>query len=214
LWLKDADPTELKKIPKIIERIEKVKIWRQNSERKNTIELAKTPALFAEVRQPESSYIAFPTVSSENREYIPIAYLDKYTIASNQVYVIAGATIFDFGILESIMHMTWVRYVCGRLKSDYRYSSKLVYNNFPWPEKVNNEQKKKVEECAQKVLDVRLQFPHSSLADLYDPNTTPPELVKAHADLDRAVDACYGRKFSNKEERIEFLFSLYKKITK
>ena len=110
--------------------------------------------------------------------------------------------------------MTWVRYTCGRLKSDYRYSKDIVYNNFPWPEKVSNEQKKKVETCAQEVLDARLKFPHSSLADLYDPNTMPEELVKAHTDLDRGVDACYGRKFENKEDRIEFLFELYKRYTK
>ena len=109
--------------------------------------------------------------------------------------------------------MTWVRYVCGRLKGDYRYSNTLVYNNFPWPEKISDEQKKKVETCAQKVLDVRLQFPDSSLADLYDPNTMPPDLVEAHNNLDRAVDTCYGKKFQNKEERIEFLFELYKKYT-
>ncbi|MFA5933725.1 MAG: DNA methyltransferase [Candidatus Paceibacterota bacterium] len=214
LWLKGADPTELKKIPKIIERIEKVKIWRQNSERKNTVELARTPTLFAEIRQPETSYIAFPTVSSENRDYIPIAYLDKNIIASNQVYVIPNATLFDFGILESVMHMTWVFYVCGKLESRFRYSSKLVYNNFPWPERISDEQNKKVEVCAQGVLDARLKFTHSSLADLYDPNTMPPELVKAHENLDIAVDACYGKKFKNKEERIEFLFELYKRYTK
>lgn len=107
--------------------------------------------------------------------------------------------------------MAWVSYVCGRLESRYRYSNNLVYNNFPWPEKVLEEQKKKVEDCAQKVLDVRLQFSNSSLADLYDPNTMPSELVKAHTDLDRAIDVCYGRKFKDKEERIEFLFELYKK---
>lgn len=213
LWLLDANPSELREISPIIERIEKVKTWRLASERKNTFELAKTPTLFAEIRQPETSYIAFPTVSSENREYIPIAYLDKNTIASNQIYIIPGGSFFDFGILESSMHMTWISHVCGRLESRFRYSSKLVYNNFPWPENISDENKIKVGEYAQKVLDLRAQFPESSLADLYDQNTMPPELVKAHSDLDKAVDACYGRKFIDKEARIEFLFELYKKYT-
>lgn len=111
------------------------------------------------------------------------------------------------------MHMDWMRYTAGRLKNDYSYTNTVTYNNFPWPENITDEQKNKVEECAQGVLDARLLFPKSSLADLYDPNTMPPELVKAHNDLDKAVDACYGRKFASKEERIEFLFELYKKYT-
>ena len=110
--------------------------------------------------------------------------------------------------------MTWVNFVCGRLGNGYRYFNTLVYNNFPWPEKISDEHKKQVEECAQKILDVRLQFPNSSLADLYNPNTMPPELVKAHIDLDKAVDTCYSKKFTDKEERIEFLFDLYKKYVK
>ncbi len=128
--------------------------------------------------------------------------------------VIPNADYYHFGILESVMHMTWVRYVCGRLKGDYRYSNNIVYNNFPWPENVSEEKKKKVKECAEYLLTIRTTFPHSSLADLYDPNTMPPELVEAHNNLDRAVDVCYGRKFKDKEERIKFLFELYKKYTK
>ncbi|KKP59912.1 MAG: hypothetical protein UR64_C0024G0004 [Candidatus Nomurabacteria bacterium GW2011_GWE1_35_16] len=213
LWLKDIEPNILRTLPKVLERVENVKKLRSESTREETKELAKTPSLFGEIRQSESDYILIPRVSSDNRDYIPISFFDKEKIAGDTCLIIPNAELYHFGILESEIHMTWVRFVCGRLKDDYRYSNNLVYNNFPWPENVTEEQKKKVEECAQKVLDVRLEFPNSSLADLYDPNTMPPELVKAHTDLDRAVDSCYGRKFVNKEERIEFLFELYKKYT-
>ena len=214
LWLKDIEPNVLKTLPKVLERVENVKRLRTESTRKETRELANYSTLFAEIRQPESNYIAIPRVSSENRIYIPMSFFDKEKIIGDTCLAVPNATLYDFGILQSLMHMTWVSYVCGRLESRYRYSNTLVYNNFPWPEKIDNEHKKKVEECAQKILDVRLQFPNNSLADLYDPNSMPPELVKAHADLDRTVDHCYGRRFENKEERIEFLFGLYKKYTK
>jgi hypothetical protein len=204
----------LRTLPKVLERVENVKSLRSESTRKETKELAKTPALFGEIRQPESDYVYIPLTSSENRDYIPMSFFDKEKISNNTASVVPNATLYHFGILQSIQHMTWVNYVCGRLESRYRYSNNLVYNNFPWPEKVSDEHEKKVEECAQKVLDVRLQFPNSSLADLYDPNTMPPELVEAHNNLDRAVDTCYGRKFKDKEDRIEFLFELYKKYTK
>ena len=214
LWLKDIKPNVLKTLPKVLERVENVKKERSESTREATRELAKTPTLFGFIKQPENDYIAVPRVSSENRAYMPMSFFDKEKIIGDTCLAVPDATFFHFGVLQSIMHMTWVSYVCGRLKSDYRYSNTLVYNNFPWPEKVSNEQKKKVEDCAQKVLDARLKFPDSSLADLYDPNTMPPELVEAHTNLDRAVDACYGKKFKDKEERIEFLFELYKEYTK
>ncbi len=214
LWLKGANPAEIKEYPEIIERIEHVRKWRSQSSRKNTQELAKTPALFAEIRQPEERYIAIPTVSSERRNYIPIGWLRPEVIASNQLYIVPNTTLYHFGVLQSLMHTTWVVFVGGKLESRYRYSSKLIYNNFPWPENISEEHKKKVEEKAQAVFDARMLYPHNSLADLYDPNTMPPELVKAHDDLDRAVDACYGRKFTSKEDRIEFLFELYKKYVK
>lgn len=213
LWLKNIEPNILKTLPKVLERVENVKKLRSESTRKETRELAKIPSLFGEIRQPNNDYILIPRVSSENRNYIPISFFDKEKIAGDTCLIIPNANLYHFGILESEIHMTWVRFVCGRLKDDYRYSNNLVYNNFPWPEKVTEEQKEKVEEFTQKVLGVRLQFPNSSLADLYDPNTMPPELVKAHTELDRVVDSCYGRKFTNKEERIEFLFELYKKYT-
>lgn len=219
LWLKDVDPSDLKVMPKVLNRVEKVKQWRTASLRTNTIKLAKTPTLFAEVRQPETRYIAFPTVSSENRDYIPIAYLEPSVIASNQIYVIAGADLYHFGVLTSKMHMVWVRYTCGRLKSDYRYSSKLVYNNFPWVDcagesTLDLESKRRIEDAAQTVLDVRNKFPGNSLADLYSPNTMPPELVKAHESLDKEVDRVYAYKDSGLEtDRIAFLFNLYQAIT-
>jgi hypothetical protein len=214
LWLKNIEPSILRTLPKVLERVENVKKLRTESTRKETNELAKMPALFGEIRQPENEYILIPRVSSENRDYIPMSFFDKEKIAGDTCLSIPNATLYHFGILQSIQHMTWVNYVCGRLKSDYRYSNNLVYNNFPWPEKVSDEHKKKVEDCAQKVLEIRLQFPNSSLADLYDPNTMPSDLVETHNNLDRAVDSCYGRKFSDKEERIEFLFELYKKYIK
>ncbi|OGI95581.1 methylase [Candidatus Nomurabacteria bacterium RIFCSPLOWO2_01_FULL_42_17] len=214
LWLKDIDPSILKKLPKVLERIDNVRKLRSESNRKETKDLAKTPALFGEIRQPKSDYIFIPLTSSEHREYIPMGFFDKEKISNNTGSLVTDATLYHFGILESEMHMTWVRYVCGRLKGDYRYSNTLVYNNFPWPKNVKDEQKKKVEDCAQKVLDVRLQFSNSSLSDLYDPNTMPSDLVEAHNNLNRAVDVCYRSKFKDLEERIEFLFELYKKYIK
>jgi len=213
LWLKDVEPQIIQTLPKVMERIENVKILRTESSRTETQVLAKYPALFGEIRQPESNYVAIPRVSSENRVYIPMSFFGKDKIIGDTCLAVLDATLYDFGVLQSLMHMTWVSYVCGRLKSDYRYSNTLVYNNFPWPESVSDEHKKDVEACAQKVLDVRQQFPNSSLADLYDPKTMPPELVTVHADLDKSVDACYGKRFTNNEMRIKFLFDLYKKLS-
>ena len=214
LWLINAEPCELKSNRKILERIEAVKKWRYASNRANTKKLAETPGIFAEIRQPNSNYLAFPTVSSETRKYIPIAFLGPDTIASNQLYVLPKADYFHFGILTSLMHMAWVKYVCGRLKSDFRYSASIVYNNFPWPENPSEKQKTDVEDAAQKVLDTRAQFSGSSLADLYDPLTMPPTLVKAHQELDKAVDLCYRpQPFPNETKRIEFLFDLYDRYT-
>lgn len=213
LWLKGVDPSILKTLPKVLERVENVRKLRSESTRKETQGLANYPTLFGEIRQPENEYVVIPRVSSENRTYIPFSFFDREKIVGDTCLAIPNATLYHFGILQSLQHMVWVSHVCGRLESRYRYSNTLVYNNFPWPENMSDEHKKKVEECAQNVLDVRAQFPKSSLVDLYDPNTMPPELVKAHTDLDRAVDACYGKKFPTKESRIEFLFDLYKKYT-
>lgn len=208
LWLVDCPPDELRKMPFVMERVNRVREDRLKSTDKGMRNLL--PTRFRETNNPDKCLV-IPVVSSEKRKYIPMGFIDKNTISTNGNLIMPNSELFHFSILESEMHMIWVSYVCGRLKSDFRYSKDIVYNNFPWPEKVTNDQKKKVEEFAQKVLDVRSQFPNSSLADLYDPNTMPSELVEAHGNLDRAVDACYGRKFKDKEDRIEFLFELYKK---
>ena len=214
LWLADAEPNEIKSNSKIKERVEAVRKWRSNSDRANTKKLAETPTLFAEVRQPKTNYLAFPTVSSVNRKYIPIAFLSPQTIASNQLYVLPNANIYYFGVLTSLIHMAWVKYVCGRLKSDYRYSASIVYNNFPFPENPTDKQIKAIEEKAQKVLDARAEFPNRSLADLYDPLTMPPTLIKAHNELDRAVDLAYrAQPFTSEANRMVFLFELYEKYT-
>lgn len=214
LWLLNADPRDILANPEIRRRVEAVRSWRLLSSRKTTNKLAQTPTLFAEIRQPESDYLALPTLSSENRFYIPIAYLNKEVIASNQVYVIPNAGIFHFGVLTSHLHMTWVKYVCGKLEGRYRYSASIVYNNFPWPESHSEAQKKAVEEAARAVLDTRTKYPGSSLATLYNPLTMPPDLLKAHQILDKAVDKCYRKEpFKDERERIEYLFGLYEKYT-
>ena len=214
LWLADAEPQDIKSNLKIKQRVEAVKKWRSSSNRATTKKLADTPTLFAEVRQPKSYYLAFPTTSSENRKYIPIAFLSPDIIASNQLYVLPNATLFHFGILTSAMHMAWVKQICGRLKSDYRYSASIVYNNFPWPENPSKKQITEIEEAAKNVLDTRLQFPNSSLADLYDPLTMPPALIKAHNELDKAVDLAYRpQPFISEANRMVYLFELYEKHT-
>jgi hypothetical protein len=214
IWLKDIPLDEIRKFPLIYERIEKVKLFREKSKRIQTLKAAKFPYLFGEIRQPESDYLAIPKVSSENREYIPIAYCDKNIICGDKLFNLPNATKYHFGVITSLMHMTWVRYTCGRLESRYSYSNTIVYNNFPWAENPNEKQIKTVESAAQNVLDVRIKFPNASLADLYDPNTMPPELVKAHQALDKAVDLCYrSQPFINETKRIEFLFELYDKYT-
>lgn len=213
-WLKDVSPSEIRNIPAIMERIEIVKDHRLNSTRAATVELAQTPTLFGFISNFDSDYIILPSVSSERRKYIPIGFMPSSIIASNLCLVIPNAKIYHFGVLTSIMHMSWVKYVGGRLKSDYRYSNKIVYNNYPWPKDPSDRNKKSVEEKAQKVLDVRASFPESSLADLYDPLSMPPALVKAHQALDKAVDLCYRpQAFPNETGRIEYLFSLYNEYT-
>ena len=214
LWLKDSNPSELKNSNFILDRLDKVRQFRLESKRKETRELAAMPARFAFMSHTETPYVIIPSVSSERRNYIPIGFMDKDTIASNLCLIIPNASIYHFGVLESKIHMAWVKYVCGRLESRYRYSNTIVYNNFPWPENPTDKQKEAVEKAAQAVLDARTQFPDSSLADMYDPNTMPPVLVKAHQQLDRAVDLCYRpQPFINETKRIEYLFELYDKYT-
>ncbi len=213
LWLVNIQPNELKSMPHVLGRIEKVKQMRLASNKKPTVALAQTPSIFTEIRQPLTNYLAVPEVSSERRKYIPIGFLSSDIIASNKIQLIPNATLYLFGILTSEMHMTWVKYVCGRLESRLDYSSTIVYNNYPFPENITDKQKQKVETCAQKVLDTRAKYPDSSLADLYDPLTMPPDLTKAHQNLDKAVDLCYRPQiFVNELNRIEYLFNLYENL--
>ena len=163
--------------------------------------------------QPTSRYLAIPTLSSERRPYIPMALLPPTTIASNQIYVLPSAMLWHLGVLHSAMHMAWIRQVCGRLETRYRYSNAIVYNNYPWPQDVTDAQRERVESAAQGVLDARGQFADSTLADLYDPNAMPPLLRRAHEALDRAVDRCYrAQPFTTERQRLEFLFALYERL--
>lgn len=214
LWLKNADLTEIRKYPLVYKKIERVKEFREKSKRVQTLKAAKFPYLFGEERQPDSDYLAIPKVSSENREYIPIAYCSKDIICGDKLFNLPKASFFHFGVLTSAMHMTWMRYTCGRMKSDYSYSNTIVYNNFPWPVDLPKQKIQGVEKLAQQVLKVRERYPKSSLADLYDANTMPADLVKAHQDLDKFVDTCYRPQlFATEMQRIEFLFDLYKQYT-
>jgi hypothetical protein len=213
LWLVDISPKELKALPEVLKRVNKVKQFRLESKAVSTQKFATTPTLFCQIAQPDTDYLLVPRVSSERRKYIPIGFICKNIIGNDQVLLIPNATLYLFGILTSEMHITWVKYVCGRLKSDYRYSKDIVYNNYPFPENVNEKQKQKVEIAAQAVLDTRAKYPDSSLADLYDPLTMPPDLVKAHQILDKAVDLCYRpQPFVSELNRIEFLFSQYEAL--
>lgn len=220
LWFADAttkDLRDLMQIPAIKQRIENVKQMRLSSTKAATRKKADTPWLFDENRQPDQSYILVPSVSSERRPYVPMGFLTKDTVSTNLNLIIPGATLYEFGVLTSQMHMDWMRTVAGRLKSDYRYSAQLVYNNFPWPE-ADDKQKLQIETLAQKVLDARqAEFdadPETSLADLYDPDVMPLRLRKAHTALDRAVDSLYQAKgFKFPMERVQCLFNLYIEAT-
>ncbi len=213
LWLVDIEPNELKSMPRVLERISKVKEARLKANDKGTQRLAERASQFRDLNNPEK-YIAIPITTGESRKYIPIVYADKNLIPAVTIQAIPNGTFFHFGILNSVMHMAWVKNICGRLKSDFRYSKDIVYNNYPWPENPNEKQVFSIEEKAQKVLDVRLQFPNSSLADLYDPLTMPPTLVKAHNELDKAVDLAYRpQPFTSEANRMVFLFELYEKYT-
>ena len=162
----------------------------------------------------DANYIIIPRHSSENRKYIPFGFFDSKVIVSDSCIALPNATLYHFGVLTSLMHNAWVKYTCGRIKSDFRYSNILVYNNYPWPENPNEKQIKAIETASQKILDARMQFPNSSLADLYDPLTMPPALVKAHNELDKAVDLAYRpQAFTSEANRMVFLFELYEKYT-
>ncbi|MDO5464287.1 MAG: hypothetical protein Q4F40_05075 [Akkermansia sp.] len=211
LWLVGLSPALLRLMPKVMERIDLCKQDRLNAPDAGRRKLADRPALFRETKNP-NSYIAVPEVSSERRDFIPMDFLNQDTICTNKLYIIPDATLYHFGILTSTMHMAWTRAVCGRLEMRYQYSAKIVYNNFPWPE-VTEAQQEKIAELAQGVLDARALYPDSSLADLYDPLTMPPELVAAHRKLDAAVEKAYGRKFADDAERVAFLFEKYYELS-
>lgn len=210
LWLKDADPKEIRSSKPVQERLARVRKGRLQSPTPSVREYAKYPTLFTQDRQPESSYLAIPEVSSETRDYIPMAILPATVIASNKLQIIANAPLYYFAILTSAMHMAWMRTVSGRLKSDYSYSP-AVYNSFPWPAMASDEQVR-IEMLAQDVLDTRASFDDTELDALYDQDSMPPALRKAHVALDRAVDRLYRRKgFAFERERVEHLFELYEK---
>ena len=212
-WLSKIDPNEFSHLPILLKRIKEVRDFRMKSTFPDTRKLSNTPYLFRDLKNPKS-FIVIPAHTSENRKYIPFGFLDINYIPHNSIFFIPNANLYHFGILISEIHMSWVRFVCGRLESRFRYSKDIVYNNFPWPESPTENQKKTVEEKAQQVLDVRKQFPGSSLADLYDPLTMPPALVKAHNELDKAVDLCYrSQPFASETKRIEYLFELYDRYT-
>ena len=191
LWLVDVPPHELRAMPHILKRVEAVREFRLASVKTVTREYANQPARFMEIKQPNSDYLMIPATSSENRRYIPIGYLERNIVASNAASFVPDATLYHFGVLLSNVHMAWMRAVCGRLKSDYRYSINIVYNNFPWPTPTQD-QKAKIEQTAQAILDARALYPDASLADLYDEVTMPPELRKAHQNNDKAVMQAYG----------------------
>ena len=213
LWLKDCPPGTLRTLPLVRARVEAVKAMRLASTKAPTREMAKFPFLFGEDRQPASSYLLIPGHTSELRTYIPMGYFSRDVICGNANFLVPNASIYDFGILSSIMHMAWVRAVCGRLESRYRYSSGIVYNNFPWP-RPTDKQRAAIEGAAQNLLDARAKFPKASLADLYDSLGMPADLAKAHRALDKAVDAAYGKSsFASEAERVAFLFERYQTTT-
>jgi hypothetical protein len=213
LWLVDALPEEIKSMPSVLERVRLVKEMRESSVDEGARKLAAKPTQFRDIKNPES-YILIPSTTSENRKYIPFAFFKKDNIPHNSCHILPNGNLYHFGILMSSMHMAWVKTVCGRLKSDFRYSKDVVYNNFPWAENPSEKQVKAIETAAQKVLDTRKEFSNSSLADLYDPLTMPPALVKAHNELDKSVDLAYRpQPFASEANRMVFLFELYEKYT-
>ncbi|MBR4041358.1 MAG: SAM-dependent DNA methyltransferase [Bacteroidaceae bacterium] len=215
LWMKHINPSEAKQSPFIMERVKNVREFRLSSNRASTLKAADTPFLFGAPFECMGDYIALPKVSSENRRYIPIDYLSQDIIPGDKLFCMQGAGVYHFGILTSNVHMAWMRAVCGRLKSDYSYSNTIVYNNFPWPE-VSEAQKAKIEQTAQAILDARALYPDSSLADLYDEVTMPPELRRAHQQNDRAVMEAYGFPVSRdftESDCVARLFDMYKQLT-
>ena len=213
LWLGDCKPEQLRRMPEAMKRVDAVRQVRLASKSAPTRKIADTPTRFHVENIPTAAYMVIPEVSSERRVYIPLGFLTPDILSSNKLRILPSATLYQFGVLSSFMHMAWTRAVCGRLESRYQYSVSIVYNNFPWPE-ATPAQKEKIEVAAQAVLDARALFPQATLADLYDPLTMPPALLAAHRRLDAAVDAAYGRRsFDSESSRVAFLFDLYVKLT-
>lgn len=207
LWLVDCPPNELRQMKHVLERVQKVKEFRENAKDASARRVADRPTLFREQNNPDS-YVIIPRVSSERRKFVPMGFLNGDIITADSCIMVPDATIYHFGVLISTMHMAWLRVVGGRLKSDYRYSVNIVYNNFIWPE-ANEKQQQEIEHAAYEILDIRKKYPNSSLADLYDPIAMPSDLAKAHAKLDKAVEKSYGKTFKSDAERVAHLFDLY-----
>ncbi len=213
LWLRDCPPAALRKMPHVLKILELVKRSRMQSKTKSVRDFAQKPMLFTQDRQPQTHYLAMPRVSSERRMFIPMAFLPPDIIAHEKLIIVPKCNHYFFGVMHSTMHMAWTRAISGRLESRISYAP-AIYNNFPWPQDVSDTKKQTIETCAQAVLDAREQFPDSTLADLYDPLTMPPALLKAHKKLDAAVDAAYTRKkFTGDTDRVAFLFEQYQKLT-
>lgn len=215
LWMVGANPHELKQCPTVMRRVESVRDFRAGSVAAGTRKFADTPTLFCQIAQPDSDYITVPKTSSERRKYVPISFMSKTVIASDALFLIPNATLYNFGVLTSNVHNAWMRAVCGRLKSDYRYAKDIVYNNFPWC-KPTAEQKKRIEETAQAILDARALYPDCSLADLYDEVAMPPELRRAHQANDKAVMQAYGfwGKLNTESACVAELMKMYQDIIK
>jgi hypothetical protein len=215
LWLGDCSPAELRKMPECMKRVENVREYRLASTRNSTVKLADKPTRFAGENMPKGTYVVIPEVSSERRRYIPMGFMTPDIMCSNLVKIVPNATLYHFGVLTSNVHMAWVRAVCGRLKSDYRYSKDIVYNNFPWCTPTD-EQKLKIEQTAQGILDARALYPDCSLADLYDEVAMPPELRKAHQQNDKAVMQAYGFPIKDFTESdcVAELMKLYQQMAK
>ncbi len=210
LWLEGITPNELLNLPMIKQRVKNVEQFRLKSKAPSTRAAAEFPTLFVQRNNPKTDYILVPISTSENRDYVPISFVNKNVIPNNSVQVIPSDDMFIYGVICSKMHMTWMKYICGRLKGDYRYSATVVYNNFPFPENVEDNRRKDIISKAQNILDVRKEYPDDSLANLYNPSLMPPKLKKAHFKLDDSVDKAYrSKKFKDDNDRMKFLFNLY-----
>ena len=214
LWLSGISPKEIQKSAFVMQRIKQTAEFRKSSSRPQTLVLAETPTLFGEIRQPETDMLVIPKVSSENRRYIPICYVSPKIIVNGSALIVPNAGMYHFGVLISNVHMSWMRTVAGRMKSDYQYSGKVVYNNFPWPEPTE-EQRRKIEQTAQAILDARSIYEDCTLAELYDELAMPPELRKAHQQNDKAVMQAYGFSIKDTTESscVAALMKLYQQKT-